>query len=291
MTLHVARPQEYAFTERDFRMIAALAHEGFGLHLEQGKKPLVYARLARRVRALGLPGFADYCRLLQHPAQEEERQRMLGALTTNVTQFFREAHHFALLATLLRPLLGRARQGARIRLWSAGCSTGQEPYSIAATILDACPEADQLDIRVLASDVDADVLARAQAGRYGVDELAGLSPAHRTSLFGAGRQDGPIRPELRRLVTCRLLNLVSDWPMGGRFDAIFCRNVAIYFDQPTQQRLWVRFAERLPAGGMLFIGHSERVTGPAAAHLISAGVTTYSRRGEAPSESKEKPWD
>jgi chemotaxis protein methyltransferase CheR len=272
-------------------MIAAMAKEAFGIHLEAGKKPLVYTRLARRLRALSLPGFADYCRMLQDPSSEDERLRMLAALTTNVTHFFREDHHFATLSRVLPALLARAREGGRVRLWSAGCSTGQEAYSIAATIAEACPQADRLDIRVLASDVDPDVLARAQAGRFEEDELAGLSPARKASLFGPTAHEGLIRPELRRLVACRRLNLVGDWPIGGLFDAIFCRNVAIYFDQPTQQRLWSRFAERLPPGGLLLIGHSERVTGPATRLFASVGVTTYGRLGEAPSESKEKPWD
>lgn len=287
------RPGEYPFADRDFDLIAAMAKQAYGLHLDPGKKPLVYSRLARRLRALGLSSFAHYCRLLEHPLEEGERQRMLAALTTNVTQFFREAHHFAQLeGEVLPPLLRRARRGGRVRLWSAGCSSGQEPYSIAACVIAACPAADRLDVQVLATDVDREMLARAEAGRYEAAELGSLDRARRGLLFDAAEgEGGRIRPELRRLVTFRPLNLTGDWPMPGGFDAIFCRNVAIYFDKPTQQRLWSRLAGQLAPGGVLFIGHSERVTGPAAATLRSAGITAYRRKGDTPIQSKEKPWD
>lgn len=285
-------PAEYPFTDRDFGVIAAMAKTAYGLHLDPAKKSLVYSRLARRVRSRGLSSFADYCRLLQGDAGEE-RERMLSALTTNVTQFFREAHHFDFLArTVLPPLVAAARAGGRVRLWSAGCSSGQEPYSLAATVLAACPEAGRLDLRILATDIDPEVLARAREGAYSEDEVAGLPPPRRAALFGAG--DGPpcrIRPDLQSLVTFRPLNLVGDWPMRGRFDVILCRNVAIYFDAATQARLWSRFAERLPPGGSLFIGHSERLTGPATALFASAGVTAYRRTGGTPAKPRGNTWD
>jgi chemotaxis protein methyltransferase CheR len=286
------RPAEYAFTDRDFGQIAAMVKRDYGLHLEPAKKSLVYSRLARRLRARGLASFADYCRLLEQE-RGDERDRMLSALTTNVTQFFREAHHFDLLGREVLPaLVARARAGGRVRIWSAGCSSGQEPYSIAATVLEVCPDAARLDLRILATDVDPEVLASARAGLYRADDLAGLLGSRQSRLFD--ETDCPkraIRAELRALVSFRLLNLVGDWPMSGQFDVIFCRNVAIYFDKPTQERLWSRFADRLAPGGVLFIGHSERLTGPAADDFVSAGVTSYRLTGKMPDKPRGNTWD
>lgn len=289
-----ARGSEYPFSDGNFALIAAMAKQDFGLHLDSAKKSLVYSRLARRLRALKLPNFDDYCRVLEaEPEGGAERRHLLSALTTNVTQFFREAHHFETLARdVLPPLIARARDGGRVRLWSAGCSTGPEPYSIAATLLEPCPEAPRLDIRILATDIDPQVLAVAEAGRYATQVVADLPQARQARLFDRRTEGGHlVRPELRRLVAFRPLNLIGDWPMSGRFDVIFCRNVAIYFDPPTQERLWQRFAERLAPGGHLFIGHSERLTGPATAQFSSAGVTVYRRAGAKPAKPRGYRWD
>ena len=283
----------YRFTERDFDVIAGLAKSTFGLHLGPGKMPLVYSRLVRRLRARGLSSFADYCLLLEEPGEAAERDSMVSALATNVTHFFREAHHFDLLSReVLPPLLDRARSGGRVRLWSAGCSTGQEPFSIASTILELCPDAPRLDLRILASDVDTVALAQGEAGSYGPDATTGLAPLQRMRLFGpAAGTNSSVRPELRELVAFRPLNLLEDWPMPGRFDVIFCRNVAIYFDKPTQQRLWSRLADRIPPGGVLLIGHSEQLSGQAASLFTSAGVTAHRRRAATPTNPEGNAWD
>ncbi len=266
------------FTDADFARIARCAHADFGLHLPVTKKDLVYSRLTRRLRDLGLRDFHSYCALLEGPNGGQERGYMLSALTTNVTHFFREAHHFKLLREMvLPPLIRAAREKRRVRLWSAGCSAGQEPYSLAFTVLELCPEAGNLDIRILASDVDPQILHRAEAGVYPAEEAKSLSgPARR--LIDISPDGGfSIGDKARALVRFGTLNLIEDWPMRGPFDVIFCRNVAIYFDKETQSRLWHRFTGLLPAGGHLFIGHSERVAGPAESLLHSIGVTAYTK--------------
>jgi chemotaxis protein methyltransferase CheR len=268
---------EFAFTEADFRRIAAMVHGDAGIALPDAKATLVYSRLAKRLRALGLSSFKDYCALVAGQEGVDERQRMLAALTTNVTRFFREPHHFDhLRQKVLPPLVQRARAGGKIRIWSAACSSGQEPYSVAMVLLAALPEAANLDVKILATDIDPNVVAEAREGVYAEALLAGVPDDYRrrwVTNVGSGRVG--LDDDLRELISFKELNLIGDWPMKGRFDAIFCRNVAIYFDDATQSRLWSRFTPRLVDGGTLYIGHSERVSGPAAAELAPTGITTY----------------
>lgn len=274
-------PRDYAFSDADFAVIARRAHRDFGLHLPATKKDLVYSRLIKRLRHLGLKDFRSYCEHLEAPDGEAERAELLCALTTNVTHFFREEHHFAHLRdTVLPPLVQAARKGGRVRLWSAGCSAGQEPYSLAFTVLDLCPEADRLDIRILATDIDPVILSKAERGVYPLAELKAIPERLRDRFVErlSGEDQGfSIAAQARSLVRFGVLNLMQDWPMRGPFDAIFCRNVAIYFDKETQDRLWHRFAGLLPEGGHLFIGHSERVAGRAEGMFRPVAVTTYRR--------------
>jgi len=277
---------EFAFTEADFRKIAALLHGDSGIALPESKATLVYSRLAKRLRALGLSSFRDYCALIEGASGLDERQKMLSALTTNVTRFFREPHHFDhLRGHVLPPLLDAARAGGRVRIWSAACSTGQEPYSIALTILGLMPDAAHLDVKVLATDIDPAVVAEGAAGVYSQAAMAGVSADQRGRWFG--RTDGFRGPafeasdELKALVSFRELNLIGSWPMKGRFDAIFCRNVVIYFEEDTQSQIWNRFVPVMRPGAMLYIGHSERITGPAVSRLQPAGITAYRETGAA----------
>jgi chemotaxis protein methyltransferase CheR len=275
-------------TDADFTAIARRAYQDFGLHLPSSKKDLVYSRLAKRLRHLGLRDFRAYCSLIESPGGAEERMQMLSALTTNVTHFFREDHHFRLLReTVLPPLLAAARAGGRVRIWSAGCSAGQEPYSLAFTVLDLCPDAARLDIRILASDVDPAILQRAQDGLYPAEELKAIPAGMRERFLDQDSATPTFRinERARAIVRFAELNLMSDWPMRGPFDIIFCRNVAIYFDKQTQARLWQRYAALTPPGGYLFLGHSERLSGPAEAMYRSAGVTAYCR----PREDRDGP--
>ncbi len=180
---------------------------------------------------------------------------MLAALTTNVTRFFREPHHFEHLQdTVLPPLLAAARKGGRVRIWSAACSNGQEPYSIALTILALMPDAAKHDVRVLATDIDPNMLAEGRAGQYSTETLEPVPPAQRQRWFHpAGPGQWVVDDELKRLVTFREVNLVGPWPMRGKFDAILCRNVMIYFAEDTQATVWHRFTPLLPPGGHLYI--------------------------------------
>ena len=210
---------------------------------------------------------------------------MLSALTTNVTRFFREPHHFEHLgAQVLPPLLDVARHGGRVRLWSAACSTGPEPYSMALTVLGLEPNAASLDIRILASDIDPRVVEEGRRGVYPAAALVDAPVALRNRYFvaagGDDRRSVRASEELRRMVVFRTLNLNGAWPMPGKFQVIFCRNVVIYFDEKTQQAVWSKFAGKLDRGGMLYIGHSERVTGPAADRFVSDGVTAYRLKGD-----------
>ena len=203
---------------------------------------------------------------------------MLSALTTNVTHFFREEHHFRLLREVALPqLVEAARNGGRVRIWSAGCSAGQEPYSIAFTVLSLFPEAARHNLRILATDVDPQILAKAEAGRYPLEERQSIPEAYRRHIEADGPSHFTIGDAARQLITFGRLTLIESWPISGPFQVIFCRNVAIYFDKPTQSRLWARFGEILSPGGHLCIGHSERVAGAAEQMFRPVDVTAYQR--------------
>ena len=266
------------FTDADFKVIADLAMRDFGLNLTSAKRDLVYSRLLKRLRILGLEDFRDYCALLTGPNGTDERNAMLSALTTNVTHFFREEHHFKLLREVALPgLIKLAKEGGRVRLWSAGCSAGPEPYSLAFTILSMFPEAARTNLRILATDVDPEILKKAEAGIYPEDERKGIPEAMRRFTEPAGPGKFTIAQAPRDLITFGRLNLIEEWPISGPFQVIFCRNVAIYFDKPTQSRLWGRFGDMLSPGGYLCIGHSERVLGPAEQMFKAVGITAYQR--------------
>ncbi len=279
---------EFLLTMEDFRSIAAMLRADAGIALSEGKATLLYSRLAKRLRALGLTSFSAYCRVLAAPGSADERRRMLTSLTTNVTRFFREPHHFEhLRLNVLPPLLDAAAKGGRVRLWSAACSTGQEPYSIALTILSLLPNAASLDVRVLATDIDPVVLEEARAGCYSDESLSPVPAALRQRWLrplrdGASVQGAPamwqVGDEVAGLVSFRELNLVGGaWPMRNQFDVIMCRNVLIYFAEDTQAEVFQRFAPLVAPGGRLYIGHSERLSGPAATSFQSEGITTYRR--------------
>lgn len=285
MTLTAPRPpgdrdrSDADFSDTEFRRVAAFAQRAYGLALQENKKQVVHSRLTRLVQDFRCPDIATFCARLEAGNCQAELEAFVSALTTNVTSFFRESHHFDIFAEdLLKPGLSGLRAGQRLRVWSAGCSAGQEPCSVAMQILDLIPEAAKLNIRILATDIDPAIIAKARAATYPEEEIRGIPPAFRKSFLQPGN-GGQFVPDARvsSLIRYAELNLVGDWPMRGPFDAIFCRNVAIYFDKPTQARLWSRFAGLLRPGGLLFIGHSERVAGPALEELISAGITTYRR--------------
>lgn len=252
---------EYDFSEDAFTRLQRLIHAHCGISLSADKKDNVYSRLSRRLRALGMDSFCDYCRMIED-GHLEELEQFTNALTTNLTGFFREAHHFEYLGESVIPVVMQRNAGSRrLRIWSAGCSSGEEPYSIAMTLLDAMPQIDSWDVRILATELDTDVFDKAESGIYSQKDVSELSEQQLKSGFrkGRGSRQGMVRvaPEVRRLVTFRRHNLIHEWPMHGPFDIIFCRNVVIYFDKPTQRRLFNRFADIMAPDGHLFIGHSE----------------------------------
>lgn len=252
---------EFEFTDSDFNYLREMVSTHAGISLSEHKRDLVYGRLAKRLRAHGLTRFSDYCTLLKnHP--DDELDQFTNAITTNLTSFFRERHHFDFISNeLIDTLQERCYSKRRLRIWSAGCSTGEEPYSLAITLRESIPDIDKHDIRILATDLDTNVVKAAASGIYPAASIAGLDNQHirRWFLRGTGGHKGKIMatPELRRLICFRQLNLMQDWPMHGMFDVIFCRNVVIYFDNPTKQKLFERFANIMQPGGHLFIGHSE----------------------------------
>jgi chemotaxis protein methyltransferase CheR len=263
---------EFPFTWADFRTLATLVQDESGIVLPESKANLVYSRLSKRLRQCGLSSFAQYCELVQRDGGTE-RQALIAAMTTNVTRFFREAHHFDhLRQTVLPKLVHAARAGKQVRIWSSACSSGEEPYSIALTVLAAMPDAPSHDILILASDIDPNMVASGKAACYPTARLADIPPALRTNHVETAHGEIRFSDAVRSLVRFRGLNLLKDWPMRCQFDVVFCRNVMIYFDQATQDGIWARFAAVMPAGGHLYIGHSERI----ASHSFAlVAQTTY----------------
>ncbi|SMC85116.1 chemotaxis protein methyltransferase CheR [Rhizobium sp. RU36D] len=276
---------EYPLTRRDLNEIAAMIYSDAGIALNDSKASLVYSRLSKHIRNLGLRGFRDYCNLVSSAEGAPERREMLSHLTTNFTRFFRENHHFEHLKNEVLPgLVSRAKAGGRVRIWSAASSDGQEPYSIALTVLSVLPNAADYDFKILATDIDPKILALARAGCYDEQALETVSPAMRKQWFQQVDQNGrtkyQVDDKVKRLITYNELNLMAQWPLKGPFDVIFCRNVVIYFDEPTQMKIWTRFAGLMAPGGYLYIGHSERVSGDAKNVFDNTGITTYCYTGK-----------
>ncbi len=276
-------PGDFTLSDAQFNRIRALVREHTGIALSDAKRQLVYGRLVRRLRALRLPGFGEYIELLER-AEPVELEEFTNAITTNLTAFFREGHHFEYLAQHLLPALRERAAGAgRLRIWSCACSTGEEPYSIAMVLREHQPLLAGIDARILATDLDSNVLATAAAGVYPPDRIEALSANRRSAFFrsGAGREAGKavIDPALRELITFKQLNLMHEWPMRGPFDAIFCRNVVIYFDKATQRQLFERMAQLQRPGDLLFLGHSESLYRVSERYEL-IGRTIYRRAGD-----------
>ncbi|MDT0500540.1 MULTISPECIES: CheR family methyltransferase [unclassified Halomonas] len=248
--------RDLQLTEADFTKIRQLIYQRAGIVLAEHKREMVYSRLAKRLRHYGLIRFSDYLTRLERQPDAREWEAFTNALTTNLTAFFREAHHFPLLADHMRDRPGR------LRVWSAAASTGEEPYSIAMTLLETLGQQASQRAEVIATDIDTDALAKARAGVYPLEQVSKLEEVRIKRFFqrGRGPQQGlaRVRPEVASMVDFQPLNLLSPrWPVQGSFDAIFCRNIMIYFDKPTQTRILERFAPLLKPDGLLFAGHSE----------------------------------
>ena len=267
---------EIPFSDDDFNLVAKFARNEFGLSLAESKKPLVYSRLTKRLKAKNINDFKSYLNLIAKSEDQIEKRELISALTTNVTHFFREPHHFETLEDQAKNnWINRLKNGDRIRVWSAGCSHGQEPYSIAMTLLKAIPNATSYDIKILATDIDPKAVQKARDATYDSNNSEGLPNWAFKKYTQPKANQFSLVKEVREIVTFAELNLIRPWPFKGKFDAIFCRNVAIYFDDKTQESLWENFNRILNPDALLFIGHSERITGRSAENFINSGITTY----------------
>ncbi len=276
-TLAVSADREFGYGAADFERVRDLIYRRAGIALSNSKQDLVYSRLARRLRVTGHAEFRQYLDALEATPESDEWVAFTNALTTNLTSFFREAHHFDTLRDHLRAL----PTGGRVLLWCCAASTGEEPYSIAMTAVEAY-ESLHPPVAILATDIDTNVLATGERGVYAMERVAALEPARLKRFFrrGTGANEGQCRviDELRQLISFRPLNLQDpEWGLRGPFSAVFCRNVMIYFDKPTQERLLRRFLPLIGDDGLLFTGHSETLVN-APANVQSIGRTTYRKR-------------
>ena len=267
--------REFLMTDKDFDQISKMAGDLTGIVLAEHKRSMVYSRIARRVRALGFSSFREYLTYLDANLDKESTD-FINSLTTNLTSFFRESHPFRYLKDELLPALRFARrESKKIRIWSAGSSTGMEAYSIAITIREAGFPSDW-DIKILATDLDSNVLDTGRAGIYSMSNSDGLEPAVLKKFFRQSK-DGrsiQVKDELKNMVHFKRLNLLEGWPMKGPFDIVFCRNVVIYFNKDTQRVLFERIANIMPDGAHLMIGHSENLSG-ISGRFESLGQTIY----------------
>jgi chemotaxis protein methyltransferase CheR len=270
--------REFAFSDADFQVLSKLAYEHSGIVLSDAKRNLAYGRLSRRLRALKLTSFKQYREYLSENVEEIEN--FINSISTNHTKFFRESHHFDHFRTHVVTPMARGQIGPRLRIWSAGCSSGEEPYTIAAVLARDVPDLRWRDIRLLATDIDTDILDKAAKGEFAATAADELPVSYRQ--FFEGQKDNRGNPtlsvsaELRAMIAFRQLNLLGPWPLKGLFDAIFCRNVMIYFDAATKAKLVDRFSKQLRPGGWLYIGHSESLIGGHPG-LKLTGRTIYQR--------------
>jgi len=251
--------REFPMTQQNFEEIKVVAYSLTGISLSNHKKNMVYGRLARRLRRLNVASFNEYCDVIREK-NSREHVEFVNAITTNLTSFFREGHHFEFLSTKLLPrLLAEKRQEKRIRIWSAGCSTGEEPYSIAMTLKNFTGMS-TWDVKILATDLDSNVVEKARLGEYATERVETIPDNCRRFIARNNVEDRVrVKDVIRDMITFKQLNLLHEWPMKGRFDIIFCRNVVIYFDVETQKKLFERYANLLETTGNLFIGHSENL--------------------------------
>jgi chemotaxis protein methyltransferase CheR len=280
-TQTMSRLREFEFGNEDFEALRKLVKQITGINLSDQKRELVYGRLARRLRALQLKSFAEYRELLAQDGGREIAQ-FCNAITTNLTAFFREPHHFDYLRDhVLMPMVNSGA-GKRLRIWSAGCSTGEEPYSLAMTVLESVPDLRRWDVRILATDLDSDVLERGRRGVYSEDRFKNVTLQRRSRFFTERREREGLcyeaTPELKSLITFKQLNLMHPLPMRGPLDAIFCRNVVIYFDKDTQRDLFARVAQLQRPGDLLLLGHSESLFKVSEDYTL-IGKTVYRRAG------------
>jgi len=255
----MSNDREFAFTQKDFTFLSKIIHERTGIVVSDDKFNMFYSRLSRRVRSLKLTSFKEYCDVVRDDREGSETSELINAITTNLTAFFRESHHFEYLADTVLPELTQNSSDRNIKIWSAGCSTGEEPYSLAITLKES-PLLAHWNIELKATDLDSNVVATASRGVYSMSRVEGMSKNRlkRWFLKGAGKQQGlvKVKPELNKIIDFGQLNLMDNWSQESQ-DVIFCRNVIIYFNKETKSKLVEKYANSLKPGGYLFIGHSE----------------------------------
>ncbi|NQY87709.1 MAG: protein-glutamate O-methyltransferase CheR [Colwellia sp.] len=282
MTQNV-RDKAVRLTNEDFKFICDFVYQSTGIVLNDNKREMVYRRLTRIIREKKLNSFSDYCQLLRQQG-EQEKDYFINAITTNLTSFFREQHHFDYLTNeelpkLMATKVMEANGKKRVRIWSSASSTGEEPYSIAITLLEKMHTLmSSWDVKILATDIDSNVLATGKSGIYEYRRIENISEKLKRNYFhrGCGKNEKNVRVDkkLSDLITFKQLNLLHEWPMTGPFDIIFCRNVIIYFDKPTQQGLFARYYDLLAPGGLLMLGHSENL-GAFTQHFDNVGRTIF----------------
>lgn len=279
--LATASVESFNFTDQNFKLLRELVYTLTGISLSDHKKDLLYGRLTRRLRVLKLNSFDEYYSILKNDPGDE-LQNFINAVTTNLTSFFREKHHFDCLRDHVIPEKIKDNSLRGMRIWSAGCSTGEEPYSIAMLLRESIPNIDSMDIKIIASDLDTNVVETASLGVYDAKRIDGMEPARVKQWFQKGTGDNQgmvrVRKELRDMITFQQINLMQAWPENQKFDVVFCRNVVIYFDKSTQKTLFDRFADIIKPNQHLFIGHSETL------HKLTdrfqlIGKTVYRRVG------------
>ena len=280
----------HSIDPESFDALAELTYRESGLQLLAEKTSMIQSRLRHRLSALGVENFKQYADYVCSDDGALERRQMISALTTNVSHFFREQHHFDMLVERVIPkFTEQVRKGDRLRIWSAGCSNGQEAYSIAMSLLESYPEFSKLNVKILATDIDPKVVEFAKQGEYPERMISGIPPVLLKKYFSeqTGNEEKTFKAKelLSSHVVFKELNLLSEWPMKNKMDIIFCRNVVIYFDLETQNQLWPRFRGSLSPNGTLFLGHSERISDPGKAGFANDGPTSY--RPMSPNKNRQ----
>lgn len=252
---------DYNYSDLEFHKFCDLIYEHTGITMDDNKRDLVYSRITRRIRDLHLNSFEDYRNIVEAGNDKNELEEFVNAVTTNLTSFFRQDYHFEYLTQVINELVAQGKK--RIRIWSSASSTGEEPYSIAYTVAKAIPNISSFDVKILATDIDSEVLEKARAGVYQLEKIQNVPTDFLKNAFhkGVGSHDGEvkIKSEYQDLISFRKLNLMKEWPMHGPFDVIFCRNVIIYFNKEVQKELFKRFAKLQNKGDFMMIGHSENL--------------------------------
>jgi len=263
-------------TDEQFQCIADIAESRMGLHLPKSKMKLVETRIRKHMEQLGKNTLQDYLKLMQNADWDNQFDGLVSALTTNVTNFFREDHHFEMIEKeFLERLINVAKSGSRVRIWSAGCSTGQEPYSLAMRLSRVFPDIASYDVKILATDIDSSALKKAKEGRYSKTQISSIPENLIREYFTEKDQWYDVCTKIKNSIQFAQLNLIAEFPMKGKFDIIMCRNVLIYFDKRQQAQVWSKLRSRLNQNGLLFIGHAERISSSEERGLIPVGVTAY----------------